>query len=1011
MKNTNQFNVKKCVLGLLRRALPILIFAFLSANATAQNTAISGSVTDEDGTPLSGANIVEKGTTNGVTADFDGNFSINVINKQASLIVSYIGFATKEVMVNGQTNLNLTLSESAASLDEVVLIGYGTAKKSDLTGSIASVKGDVINSFSNASATQALQGRVSGVHIIQNSGDPGAAMQIRIRGTNSIRGDNNPLWIIDGFPGDQTLLNVSDIESLDVLKDASATAIYGSRGANGVIIVTTKRGKEGTTKVDYEESYTMQSVRKKLDLLNPTEYMQLMNIQQLNDYGAEYFSQAEINTGAGVDYQDLMFRSAPLQNRSITVSGGTEKTQFSIGGSYFDQKSIVKNIDGFKRISLRANVNHNISKRINLLFNAILTRIDKDDLSEDLNGGQKGTALFSSIIAAPPTLSPYNDNGYRNLGTAYPFTFSISNPLLFVNERTDKYRSNNIIANLAATFKPIDDLSIKISGNVMNSDSRKDYYISTVGYDGLNSNPGEATINTVQNLSLNSDNIVTYNKIFNSIHNFTAMGGVTYQENTITSLGASGNGFLSNDYETYDIAAANTINTPTSSYTKWNLLSYLGRLNYSYKSKYLATVSFRADGSSRYSEGNKWGYFPSGALAWRVSEEGFMKNIDLISNLKLKLGYGETGSTAISPYSTLSMLSSGKLVFGDNRYTYFAPSSSFPGDLRWETTAQSDIGLDIGLFENRLNFTADYYVKNTRDLLNPVRLPSSTGYSSSLRNVGKIQNKGLELLLDANIADSDFKWDVSANISFNRNKVVELYDGQDITGGSFGLSIVNDYVNLLREGEPLGVFYAYQEDGYDEQGLIKYKDNDNSGNITSEDKAIVGNPNPDFIYGFNSTMKYKNFELSWFIQGSQGNDIFNISTISHDYDYGIGFNMLSEVLYDHWTEDTPNAKYPKISEASTNGLKISDRFVNDGSYTRLKNIEIAFNIPVDNLSIKWLKRGQVYVSGQNLLTITKYPWWDPDVNSAGGGSSITQGVDHFTHPITKSITVGMKLGF
>ena len=439
------------------------------------------------------------------------------------------------------------------------------------------------------------------------------------------------------------------------------------------------------------------------------------------------------------------------------------------------------------------------------------------------------------------------------------------------------------------------------------------------------------------------------------------------------------------------------------------MLSYLGRLNYSFKNRYLFTFSFRADRSSRYSDGNKWGYFPSGAFAWRISDEDFMDDIELISNLKLRAGYGETGSTAINPYATLSMLSTGKTVFNNDSYTYFAPSSTYPGDLSWETTSQTDVGLDIGFWRNRINLTADYYVKNTRDLLNSVQLPRSSGYNSTIRNIGKIQNKGLDLQIDANILNKTLKWDVSANISFNKNEVVKLYEGQDITGDTYNLIILSDYVNLIREGEPIGVFYGYEEDGYDEKGFIKYKDNLADGSITAADKAIIGDPNPDFIYGFNSVLSYKNFDFSFFIQGTKGNDIFSLTMPKTQYYFGVGSNTLKEVLYDNWSQETPNAQYPKISKSTT--IRMSDRFIYDGSYMRLKDIQLAYNIPSNILSTAWIQSAQIYVSGQNLLTITDYPLFDPEVNKYGGDSSLNQGIDYDSYPSIKGFTVGVKLSF
>lgn len=971
----------------------------------AQEISLSGKVSSKDGNSIPGVTVVVKSTSIGTITDSDGRFSLKLPAKSKTLVFSFVGMKSQEVPIAASTSYNVVLEEDTYNLDEVVAVGYGTMKKSDLTGAVSSLKSDAIHASPVANISQSLQGRIAGVQVTQNSGVPGASLQIRIRGTNSIKGDNSPLWIIDGFPGDQSMINVSDIESLNVLKDASATAIYGSRGANGVIIVTTKHGKSGTTRVDYEGSLSMQNLIKKMPLMDAQEYMKFYNIEQLNDAGSEYFTQAQISgAGKGIDWQDLMFRAAPINDHSLSVSGGNEKTQFSVGGSYLGQEGILLNNRGYQRISLRASINHDISKKFSISYNAILTRSDNDNKS---SSGQFG--MFSTTMIAPPTFSPYNEDGsYANSLTQYPFSYgSQCNMVMWANEVSDKTKANKVMANLAFTIKPIKDLSIKISGNVLNSDSRNDYYQTTKYI----SSSGSASISAAQSLSLNSDNIITYHKKFGDNHDFSATGAVTYEQNEYTTLGASGSGFLSDVYETYNIGSASTIGTPSSSYAKWSLLSYLGRLNYSYKDKYLATVSFRSDGSSRYSEGNKWGYFPSGALAWRISEEDFLKDVAFISNLKLRGGYGETGSTAINPYSTLSMLSAGKVPFNKTSYTYFAPPTTYPGALKWETTAQTDIGIDVGLFENRLNLTADYYIKNTRDLLNNVQMPRSSGYTSTIKNIGKMQNKGFELQIDAKVLDKTLKWDVSANVSINRNKVTKLYEGQDIYGSS-AFAISNDYVNIIREGKSISTFYGYLDDGYDANGYPKYKDLNKDGVINASDKTVIGEPTPDFTYGLNSVMQYKNFEFSFYIQGSQGNDIYceSLSFMNY-YNLGAGFNRSSEMLYDHWTPETPNARYPKISRLTYNYVKMSDRFIYDGSYIRLKNVQLAYNIPVDKFGFRRLKQGQVFVSCQNLLTITEYPWFDPDVNTNGGGSSVDQGIDSFSYPTTKNFTVGVKLRF
>lgn len=973
-------------------------------NLIQQQKSISGKVTDSSGVSLPGVSVVVKGTTTGVITDVDGKYTLSKVPENAILQFSFVGMKTQEIEVGGKTSINVVLADETIGIEEVVAIGYGTVRKSDLTGSVASVKGTDISALSSTTVSQALQGRVAGVQVQQNNGQPGANMQVRIRGANSIKGSNDPLWIIDGFPGDQSMINTSDIESMEVLKDASATAIYGSRGANGVVIITTKRAKEGRMQIEYNGSFSVQTLAKKLDLLDAKEYMQYMNIQQVNKTGLEFFTADQINrAGSGTDWQDLCFRQAPIHDHSINISGGNEKAQYSLGGSFFDQKGIIFN-SGYSRINLRSNLNYNISPKINVSSNIIISRADNDKQASE--GGNRGTTLIGAIIVAPPTLSPYDENGlYNQLNTQYSWLSGLQNPIAWVNEKSYKWYSNRTMANVAFNYKPLEGLSIKISGNVSSANNREDDYITSK----YPNSSGSASISLGETVSLNSDNIITYNKTINEKHRISVMGGVTYEQSVNKSVGASGNGFLSDIFETYNIGSAITPGIASSGYSKWTLLSYLSRLNYSYNDKYLATVSFRSDGSSRYSKGSKWGYFPSGAIAWRVSNEDFMKNISLISNLKLRLGYGETGSTAISPYSTLDLMATGQTTFNKDLYTYFSPSSYYLSNLKWETTAQTDIGMDVAFLDNRIRLSADYYIKNTRDLLNVVEMPRSSGYISSTKNIGKIQNKGLELQLDADLVDKAVKWNISTNISFNRSKVVKLAGGQDVFGNSLDIVIIRDQLNLLREGQPIGVFYGYQEKGYDGKGNINYKDNNNDGFISAADKTIIGNPNPDFTYSLNSTLSYKNFIFSFYIQGTQGNDLYSLSMAALTCDYQEGINTFRDVLYDHWTTETPNAKYPALTSAATSSLKMSDRFVYDGSYIRLKNIELAYNLPINK--IPWMKKAQVFASAQNLLTITNYPFWDPDVNAKGGSSSITQGVDEYVYPTSKNITLGFRLNF
>ena len=963
---------------------------------------VKGIVRSSRGEVLSGATVLVKQSNRSTITDAEGRFSIEASEGEV-VVISYVGFDPREFVINKDRiaqGLNIRLEMTESTLNETVVIGYGTRKKSDLTGSVSSVRSSELTAFPTTNIAQALQGRAAGVHVQQNSGAPGSAMQIRIRGTNSIQGSNDPLWIIDGFPGDQSLLNASDIDRIEILKDASATAIYGSRGANGVILVTTKKGRAGTTKVEVNSSLGFQQIRKKLDLMDAKEYATLYNIFWNNTQGQDFFSRSDIEGfGKGTDWQDVIFRQALVHDHSLNVSGGNEKTQFSVGSSYLNQEGIIENSD-YRRIVLRASVNHDISKKISVSYNAILGRTDNNPTSDSR------TVLLAALTAAP-TVGPYRaDGSYTLLNELYPFSpDDIINPKAYINEVSNKQVSNRVMANLAFTLRPVEGLSVRLSGNITNTDARSDNYTG-VGYPSSSGSAGISTNNVVH---INSDNIITYNKTLHHDHNLSATAGFTYENYTTKSFSASGSGFLSDVTETYNLGAATVFNTPGSSYSQWTLLSYLGRLNYTYKDRYLATVSFRGDGSSRYSTGNKWGYFPSGALAWRFSEESFMKDIAFISDAKLRAGYGATGSTAIDPYYTLDMLSSGKAPFNNGLYTFFAPGTRLPAGLKWETTVQTDIGLDIGFFKNRLRLTADYYVKNTRDLLNTVQLPRSMGYTTTVRNIGSIRNKGVEIQLDANVLNGSFKWDIGTTVSFNRSRVVKLYNGQEIPGTVYSLNVANDYVNLLREGHSVSAFYGYQVEGFNAQGRYTYKDNNKDGAITVEDKTWIGDPNPDFIYGFTSNLSWKNFSLNLFIQGTKGNDIFAFGILNQNYKYYQGYNALREVLYDHWSPENTDAKYPYIDK--TFSTRMADNFVYDGSYLRLKTIRLSYNLPVDRIGIQWLNKGQVFVSGQNLITLTSYPWWDPDVNTNGGSNSINQGIDYYSYPVYKGINFGLSLTF
>lgn len=987
-----------------KHCLILTLLLFVVTLAKAQNVTASGEITD--GTTketLIGVSVSVKGTTTGTVSDINGKYSLEV-PAGSVLVYSFIGYKTHEENTGNRTVVNIILQESTELLDEVVVIGYGTVRKSDLTGSVASVKTEALTSYPTTGVVMALAGKAPGVNVQQNNGSPGGTVSVRIRGTNSISGDNAPLYVIDGFPYNDSpsILHPNDIESMEILKDASATAIYGSRGANGVILITTKKGKTGQTNVQFESSYSIQSIRKKIDMMNATEYAQFTNQYLINDGGTAYFDNPSA-LGKGTDWQDLVMHNAPILNNSLTISGGSEKTKFSVGAGYYDQEGIVRN-SGFSRFSLRMNVDHDINKYISLFASTMYSQNNTD--SKNFTSSNRGNDLYGAMLLAPPTLGPYNEDGsYNDLKSAYPFVSNVlANPMGHINDRNNLSKSDKFLANAAITIKPFDGFFIKISGGIDLSNKRDDEYTTTK----IIGSSGNAKVVTERYQSILNENTIGYSKKI-GIHDISAVAGLTFQNYERVTSEITGVGFISDAPGTHAIGAAESFGTPATGFRDWKMFSYLGRIQYSLMNRYLATVSFRMDGSSRYSEGDKWGYFPSAALAWRIKEEDFMKDIEFISDLKLRLGYGETGSTAIDPYYTLNMLSSGKVAIGSDLATWYAPGTRLPSNLKWETTAQTNIGLDVGLYNNRYRLTLDYYIKNTRDLLNSVPLPTSLGYTNTVQNVGEIQNKGFEIGLDAHVLTGEVDWNITPHISFNKNKVKKLYGGNDILGNTYNTGVLTDYVNILREGESLGMFYGYKETGYDENGLITYLDVDENGLINSEDKMKIGDPNPTFTYGFTSNLAYKDFEFNFFLQGSYGNDIFNLYSITSTQDLNYAHNRPRDMINNTWTPENPNAKYPRASKK--NSVNMSDRFVEDGSFLRLRNVQLAYNLPVKKWNASWIKRAQIYVSGQNLLTITNYTGYDPEINYAGSGNSINLGLDYYAYPMAKSWTFGVKLDF
>ena len=965
---------------------------------------VSGTVTDESGLPVPGASVlVQSNLTIGTVTDADGTFEMMVPSNTKVLEVASLGYETALITLTNASSYKVVLKEDSQMLQETVVVGYGTMKRRDLTGAVSHVKTEELTAYPVTDPVYALQGRVPGVVISQNTGSPEGDYSIRIRGVNSIQGGNDPLYIIDGIPSSTSAINTYDIESLEVLKDASATAIYGSRGANGVVLITTKKGKAGKAKVQYDVQTGMQYQIKKLDLMNAQEWARFYNTYLVNSntLAEAPFSEADIAAmGEGTDWQKTVFKPAPTTNHSVSVSGGSENLRYFVSGTAMLKDGLVDN-SYYNKYNLRSTIDADVNKYLSLTLNLGYTYIDM--MNQTDSGGNGGSSLIAATFSAAPTFTVYDENGnYKDLRTWYSWSsHEIKNPILMANEATYQTGTDMTDANLSLKFKPVKGLTFtaNFAGEIKNS--KYQAYTTEKYIYATNS----ASIKDTRSSFLLNEDILNYNATVGD-HAFDVMGAFSYQQSVTKTLSASGSGYISDVTGTYDVGAATTPNTPSSSYTQWVLMSWLGRFNYIFKDKYMFTVSMRADGSSRYSAGQRWGFFPSGAVAWRISDEPWMKSVRQISDLKLRAGYGVTGSSAISAYATQNLLNSDKGATGNGNFTSYAPGTKYPSSLKWETTAQYNVGVDLGLFDQKVKITADWYYKYTYNLLNTVSLPWSSGYVSSTENIGSMKNSGIELNVDYDIIRTH-DWGLTAqfNIAHNDNRIVKLAGGDDVKGTSYS-NYGGGPINILREGQPIGAFWLYDYTGINpESGKMEYRDINEDGSLSDDhDRIIAGSPFPLFTYGLNVGLRYKQFDFNFFLQGSQGNKVFNLSNM-RNMSYGQGMNIEKRAWEQSWKEgaDNTNATFPKIT--NTNSGKYSTRFLEDGSYLRLKNVTLAYNIPVK----KVFSGLRVFITAQNILTFTKYTGVDPEVSSKGG--DINVGIDHLSYPNVKTASIGATVNF
>lgn len=1006
--------------------------------STQQQKSISGKVTDSTGATLPGVSVVVKGTTQGMITDSDGKYSISKVPENATLQFSFVGMKTQEVAVSGKTTINITLEEDAIGIEEVVAVGYGSVKKSDLTGSVSSVKTNELQQTPMTAIDQGLVGRASGVMVTQTSGMPGAIASIRVRGSSSLQGGNEPLYVIDGFPiyngsgfgnnsgGNNRLsglstINPSDIESIEILKDASATSIYGARAANGVVLITTKSGKIGKDRITFDANYGIQRVTKKIDVMNAWEYAQLVNEAYTNDGLAAVYSDAKMaelkENPKGTDWQDELFRTAPTQNYQLTFSGGDKKMVYSISANYLDQDGIILN-SGFARYSGRVNLERKVLDNFrigtHLSLSKTITNIVKTDASTT-------EGVVSSALQFNPILPVYSNEG---LGT-YTFVSTpglpLPNPVASANEEIRLAKTNRMLGDLFGEWEIISGLKAKVSFGVDLFDAKYNTFTPSTIYES--NGVSTASISGDYTTNWLNENTLNWSKKINDNHSFSVLAGMTLQKNMFESFSASSQNFINNVLEENNLGSGSVYRQPNSTKTEWSLLSYLGRINYNMKDRYLLTFSSRIDGSSRFGENNKYAFFPSGSFAWRMIEEDFIKKLGLLSNLKLRASYGITGNQEIGLYSSLPTLTNTTYTINRALVTGFFPNIIPNPNLKWEKTAQFDVGLDIGFLENKLRLTSDYYHKKTTDLIYSVAVPYVTGYSSSLQNIGSIENQGVELSIESdNINKGDFSWNTSFNISLNRNKVLELGGESYKDVGASDTQLGS--IHRLIVGKPIGLFYGYVFDG-----IIQNQEELNAGPVSSTnwigarrfkdlggaegvpdgkidatyDRTVIGDPNPDFFGGLTNTFSYKGVEVNIFMQYSYGNDIFNYNSVEMQLPSG-GQNVYHD-LVNRWTPTNPSNIYPK---ATTNRAALfSTAYIQDGSYLKIKTLTLAYTFP--KLKSKNLDGLKIYVSGQNLFTFTKYKvGYDPEV-SFRGASTLEVGEDNGGYPQSKTIMFGVKL--
>ena len=988
----------------------LLNLCFCVSAAYGQEIRITGTVTDAENAVLPGVNILVSGSSTGSVTDADGKYSISA-PASGSLVFSFIGYESQTVAINNRSVVDLKLTQESKTLSEVVVVGYGVQKKTDVTGSLSVISTKEFAQQPVNRLDQVLQGRATGVQVTQANGSPGGDARIRVRGANSVLGNNNPLYVIDGFVGaDFNFLNPSDIETIQILKDASSTSVYGSRGANGVIIITTKRGAKGI-KITYEGQGSVSNVIKKYDVLPAGEFAEIVNARAAATGSTQPFTAAQIEgykQNGGTDWQDLVYRKGSGQQQQITVSGGGDKTTFLISGNYLNQKGIMENSD-FKRYILRTNINTQLNSKLSLRLNL--------SGSNSKNHNTNGGGALIQALAWAPTTPAYGEDGQPTFtdptGSVY------RNPLDYLYDQSVDQTRTTFNANGGLKYElPVKGLTLDLqyAVNYLNAQN--------LNFTGkrLSNNVPNASRYSSEQVTLQNTNSLNYNRTFGN-HSFNAVAVLETQQFQDKNFTASASG-LRFPQLGYSNIGGNSSASVASGFQKWTLLSLLGRINYSFKDKYLLSAAVRRDGSSKFSSDNRYSVFPSVAVGWRFSEEEFIKNLNVFSNLKLRGSWGKTGSQAINPYATLSPYSVTQVAFNNTAATAgVIQGNQGNQNLKWETTTQIDGGLEMEFFNGKLRFEVDYFKKNTTDLLLNVAIPSYAGGGTQTRNVGEVENKGFEFSLGGTpVSGNNFTWETNLNLSTLKNQVVSLGGLARLgtgTGVGAGMSTTNEF--MLMPGQPLGSYWGLNylgtfkpgdADIAAQQGRVpgdpRYQDLNGDNNITTDDFQIIGRAFPKVTGGWNNTFTYKGFTANVFFQGVFGVDKLNYTRAAAMSGSGDARQFILDEIRDYYRPGNEASDVPAFTK-TYQPFTQSSRFLENGSFVRLKNVSLSYNIPTAFVKNKITAR--VFASATNVLTITKYKGPDPESSNVGSGTDTAIGIDYGSYPNSKTYTFGLNLSF